>query len=217
MIEAKYSSSLVTDLPEYTENNLTDNDFLLRLTSTIASDDVALMKQSVNMFLDIFAKVCGEELATSSMSTNDILKPFLDTKLIPKDEFMTWYYEKLELMKQIQSKMDELQELLISIKPINYKGRIIVSTIDDTEQKVIRNYGGKKWRRIVNFLRGVSPGSPMAGSKVGEEYVCLREANIPIHTHQLTIDNTSSNHSSSSGASLSKEKWLCKNLIISWA
>lgn len=55
---------------------------------------------------------------------------------------------------------------------------------------------------MTNFLRGVKEGDPGIGKKLGEEYVCLRESNVPIHTHDSlisNIDTTSSN------------KWLMKN------
>ena len=72
-----------------------------------------------------------------------------------------------------------------SVPPLNYIGRIIISHTDDTEQKVIANYGGKRWRRIENFLRGVGEKDPnnIIGQKTGEEYVALRESNIPVHSH----------------------------------
>ena len=74
-----------------------------------------------------------------------------------------------------------------SSPPVNYKGRIVVSTTDDTEAKVIEHYGGKKWRRIMNFLRGVENHSDECGKKVGEAYVCLRESNVPIHQHNANV------------------------------
>ena len=77
------------------------------------------------------------------------------------------------------------QELFASVPPLNYIGRIIISYTDDIEQKVIANYGGKSWRRIENFLRGVrlDDEENIPGRKIGEAYVALRESNIPIHAH----------------------------------
>lgn len=63
-------------------------------------------------------------------------------------------------------------------------GRIVVSTTDDIESKVIRHYGGTRWRRLVNFMRGVNEG---AGRRGGESCVCLRESNVPVHTHEVTL------------------------------
>lgn len=68
---------------------------------------------------------------------------------------------------------------------MNYRGRIIVSVTDDTEKKVIKHYGGKSWKRVVNFLRGVDNNDSGLGKKFGEEYVCLRQSNVPIHTHNV--------------------------------
>ena len=86
-----------------------------------------------------------------------------------------------------------------SVPPLNYIGRIIMSFTDDTEQKVISNYGGKRWRRIENFLRGVKLDDPndLPGRKWGEEYVELRESNIPIHSHSESIKESSSTSSQS--------------------
>ena len=82
---------------------------------------------------------------------------------------------------------------MVSVPPLNYIGRIIVSYTDDTEQKVIAHYGGKSWRRIENFLRGVTDDDPenIPGQKIGEEYVALRESNVPIHAHSETIEEAS--------------------------
>ena len=68
---------------------------------------------------------------------------------------------------------------------MNYVGRIIVSTTDALEREVIEHYGGKRWRRIMNFLRGIDINDSGLGKKFGEEFVCLRESNVPIHTHEV--------------------------------
>ena len=81
--------------------------------------------------------------------------------------------------------MIEFMSLLIEVKPISYPGRIIISTTDDIESKVIKNYGGRKWKRVVNFLRGVDLDSTDLGVKSGEAYVELRESNVPNHTHEV--------------------------------
>ena len=81
--------------------------------------------------------------------------------------------------------MIEFMSLLIEVKPISYPGRIIISTTDDIESKVIKNYGGRKWKRVVNFLRGVDLDSTELGVKFGEAYVELRESNVPNHTHEV--------------------------------
>lgn len=69
--------------------------------------------------------------------------------------------------------------------PRTYTGRVIISATDDTEQKVIQHYGGKAWRRMTNFLRGVEAGDPELGRKLGEAYVELRQSNVPLHTHDV--------------------------------
>lgn len=118
----------------------------------------------------------------------DILKPKLDETLVPKSEFFGWYSDMIKKLKEISDLMVELNDLCVAVPPMNYCGRIIVSTTDDTEQKVIKHYGGKQWRRITNFLRGVGENDDGFGKKHGEEYVCLRESSVPIHTHGLGIE-----------------------------
>ena len=81
--------------------------------------------------------------------------------------------------------MVEFMSLLIEVKPISYPGRIIISTTDDIESKVIKNYGGRKWKRVVNFLRGVDLDITELGVTFGEAYVELRESNVPNHTHEV--------------------------------
>ena len=102
---------------------------------------------------------------------------------MPVSEFMQWYMEKTRQLDEIGRKLDTIASLKKSVPPLNYVGRIIISYTDDTEQKVIANYGGKSWRRIENFLRGVGDLDPDIGKKLGEEYVELRQSNIPLHSH----------------------------------
>ena len=103
--------------------------------------------------------------------------------------------------------MNEVKELLVSIRPMNYVGRLIMSVEDDTEQKVIKHYGGRHWRRITNFLKGVDKDDPSLGDKCGEEYVCLRESNVPIHTHNLTLWRSDDEIPEN----LSKSNWMDKD------
>ena len=109
-------------------------------------------------------------------------------ELIPVNEFMKWYYEKLKKIKELEEKIGKIKELLTSRTPSAYVGRIIVSTTDDLESKVIAHYGGKRWRRIINFIRGIrNDGNEVPGSKGGESFVCLMESNVPNHTHNVTL------------------------------
>lgn len=187
--------STVPNLKEdYKFDNLTVHDYLLRIsTDGCLSDDIKLMKQTVPMFLDIFADdqyhKLGQTVSGVFVTMEQILEPFLDMELIPIGEFMEWYFNWMGILDEIYAKIQKLKGLLQSVKPMNYTGRIIISTTDDVEQKVINHYGGKRWRRIVNFLRGVGAADGTLGRKLGEEYVCLRESNVPVHTHQVTLDS----------------------------
>lgn len=79
---------------------------------------------------------------------------------------------------------------MIAVKPYTYAGRIVISTTDDTELKVIKNYGGKQWRRVLNFLRGVDETSSDLGKRLGESKVCLRSSHIPNHTHKMSLSGS---------------------------
>lgn len=140
------------------------------------------------MLLDIFADRANKELSTRDDTLQELLTPHLEYNLMPTLEFMDWYAQKTRQLDELQEKVALANELSVSVLPLNYIGRIIVSSTDDTEQKVISKYGGKHWRRIENFLRGVGQDDPDVGKKLGEEYVELRESNVPIHTHKETLN-----------------------------
>jgi hypothetical protein len=52
--EAQYSSSMVSELYQYTRENLTSHDYILRMALD-SNEQVQLMKQVLQMLLDIFA------------------------------------------------------------------------------------------------------------------------------------------------------------------
>lgn len=88
-------------------------------------------------------------------------------------------------MEDIGKKLDRYKDLLDATSPSTYAGRIVISTTDDTEAKIIAHYGGRRWRRLTNFLNGVDETDDDIGKRHGEEYVCLRESNIPPHVHGM--------------------------------
>ena len=104
---------------------------------------------------------------------------------MPKQDFLKWCAKEESDLDSVERKISQIKELLKSVPQMNYVGRIIMSVTDDTEQKVIQKYGGKRWRRIENFLRGVGEDDIEIGKKFGEEYVELRESNIPLHQHKV--------------------------------
>ena len=95
------------------------------------------------MLLDIFATRTNDELSTSDKTMSELLAPHLDRNLMPVTTFMSWYIEKNKQLQEIEDKIALAKELSVSVPPLNYIGRIIVSTVDDTEQKVVARYGGK--------------------------------------------------------------------------
>jgi hypothetical protein len=107
------------------------------------------------MLLDIFAEKTNNGLSTEDGTMEELLMRHLDVLLMPVSEFMQWYDKSSKRLDAIEEKIEIAEQLCKSVPPLNYIGRIIISYTDDTEQKVIANYGGKRWRRIENFLRGV--------------------------------------------------------------
>ena len=153
--EAKYDSKMVCELEKYGQENLTKHDCVLRMALDY-EEQVQLMRQSLQMLLDIFATKTNDELSTSNGTMQELLMRHLDNILMPEAQFMEWYIKKSKQLDEISKKIELAKELAVSVPPLNYIGRIIVSYTDDTEQKVIAHYGGKSWRRIENFLRGVN-------------------------------------------------------------
>lgn len=199
-VEAQYYSDMVSNLESYSESMLTDHDYLLRITTdgSPSLDDMQLMKQSVKMLLGIFADGTFNALNIKdskgkvAATMEEILKEKLDELLVPKSEFQRWYNSMMDKILELSGRIQELRQILKSVKPIVYVGRVIVSTTDDTEQKVIQKYGGRRWRRIVNFLRGVND-YDQVGKMLGEEYVCLRESNVPVHSHDMESEEMTDN------------------------
>jgi hypothetical protein len=194
-VEAQHFSSAVSELPDYVQENLTSRDCILRMSSSdgqTTDGGIKLMRQTIRNLLDIFTDKTFKNLSSPEHPMDRMLEKKLDECLVPRNKYMSWHNGALDKIKELQGKLDILRQMLASMKPVTYVGRIILSTKDDTEQKVIRNYGGRKWRRLTNFLRGTNPGLETEG-KLGEEFVCLRESNIPIHAHNMKIDETIQN------------------------
>jgi len=194
-VEAQHFSSPVHGLPDYVQENLTSRDCILRMSSSdgqTTDGGIKLMRQTIRNLLDIFTDKTFKNLSSPEHPMDKMLEEKLDECLVPRNKYMSWHNETLDKIKELQGKLDILRQMLASMKPVTYVGRIILSTKDDTEQKVIRNYGGRKWRRLTNFLRGTNPGLETEG-KLGEEFVCLRESNIPIHAHNMKKVETTQN------------------------
>lgn len=132
----------------------------------------------------------------------ELLEKKLDETLVIKSQFYKDIQNFKDRIQYIQDKLNIISQLLVQRKPRNYIGRIIISTTDDIESKVIKHYGGKRWKRVVNFLRGVSKGSEELDKKFGEEWVCLRESNIPNHSHNVSLDNNNNNTFTSNSRTL---------------
>lgn len=204
----KYESTTVPDMDEFHEDDFTEHDYVLRIVD--ASQSMDLRKQSLQMLLDIFSESTVKGVGWQDgrfTELEELLKPKLDAALVLKSEFLTQYVEWDARMSTVWSKFQEMLDLIKSVKPPVYVGRVIVSMTDDTEQKVVNNYGGKRWRRLVNFVRGVEKIDGNVdlnlGKRFGEEYVELRESNVFAHTHDVMLQDKST---TSKGAWMEKDK-----------
>ena len=220
-VEAKYESLQVADLEEeYGAADLTDHDYILRMSLDGSNDgELKIMKQSMRMLLDLFTEECNSDLSQIGddgklYSMEDILKPILERELVLKTQFVNDYNGFMARLTEVGRKIQEYNVLLASMKPIVYVGKIIISTTDNTEEKVIKNYGGVKWRRMLNFLRGVNEEETenhlKLGNKWGEANVCLRESNVPIHTHTVTRNNGKSTPGLYRDNKTTPEQWMQK-------
>jgi hypothetical protein len=171
------------------------------------------MKQTLKVLLDIFVDTTEQALSVKvgdrTFALGELLSPKLDVELVPRSKFMIWYRKCMRRLAAVEEQIKTIDELIESVPPLPYVGKIIVSTTDYTEKKVIENYGGKRWRRIVNFLRGVEGADQSLGTKFGEEYVCLRESNIPIHTHDVTKTGVLAEPPEDQEVE-SRAKWMCR-------
>ena len=222
MIEAQYESKTINQLPDYLAQDLTPHDYLLRI-SMDGSQQMRLMKQSVQTLLDIFAAHADRRLSLTLPDSGtlvpmaQVLKKKLDQELVLKGEVSSWYFLALDRLERINAKIQRVRDMLKSIGPLTYVGRVVMSTTDDVESKVIAHYGGKHWRRMVNFLRGVGrngDGTATAelGKKFGEEYVCLRESNMPLHTHAVAHSGQIEDPHSPAGPENKQAFWLRKDM-----
>lgn len=213
VVEAKYDQSTVAELPEFTRTSFTESDLLLRISADNSGDDLALMKQTLKVLLDIFADMTERKLCMKygdrTFTLGELLRPILDLELVVKSDFLVWYRKCLNRLEEANAKIALINELVKSVPPLPYVGKIIISTTDDVETKVIAHYGGKRWRRIVNFLRGVPGNDESLGRKFGEEYVCLRESNIPLHTHDVKKQGVLSEPPETQ-TDESKAAWVCR-------
>lgn len=156
--------------------NLSSSDLVLRLA--YENGEVGIYKQTLTDLMTIFCEYGNDSI------DEDTLRDLLDAELTPVSAFYARVNKILERLEQAKNGINTIIDLAKSIRPRTYVGRIIISTTDDTEKKVISKYGGTRWRRVVNFLRGVDGDSEL-GKKHGEEYVCLRTSSIPNHSHSM--------------------------------
>ena len=184
MSESYYHSSTVGDLEDFSSDNLTDGDLMLR----IEDGGKELRSQTVANLLHLYSTYASRAFSVEidgmvKVCMDEILQSYLDWFLLKKQEFANWKNGITDEIAFLNSELDEIERMLDSVKPLTYVGRIIISTTDDIESKVIRNYGGRRWKRVMNFLRGVDESDSELGVKHGEAFVALRSANVANHSH----------------------------------
>ena len=59
---------------------------------------VKLMKQGLQMLLDIFVTKTNNELSTNEGTMQELLIKHLDRILMPKSEFLQWYVQKIDAL-----------------------------------------------------------------------------------------------------------------------
>ena len=95
-------------------------------------------------------------LLTVSSSLNYTLRPqiwsFLNLLLVRTEDFLVKYFEWLSHLATLNLRVRALENLAGLGVPLKlHKGLVIYSAIDDTENKVKEQFGGHKWKRVMNF------------------------------------------------------------------
>lgn len=98
----------------------------------------------------------------------------------------------------IVNSITELDSIIKSIQNANFPvGHFIFSKTCDTEAKVIANYGGVHWRRIIDKFIGAC-GTVLSINGGGSNSAQLSASNIPSHSHSLsgtfTTSETTASH-----------------------
>ena len=88
------------------------------------------------------------------------LTKFFDLLLVKNTTFIKKYIYWLKQIGNLNTKLREIKDSInMGVRFPLHTGHIICSATDSTEDKVIENYGGRHWKRIVNFLLGTSIGN----------------------------------------------------------
>lgn len=178
---AKYNSHL-----EYSKN-----DCLLKLVQGTTGPQGR--KQPVERFLDTLSSAIAEDVSLT-------LTSFLDLLLVKNSEFISKYIDWLTKLANLNRKVYDLEHILLLGKmPDLHVGMVIHSALADTENKIRDQFGGKSWKRIMNFpllTRDNFTGDPLhqvgIGGRYGASFVGLVQNNIPNHYHMMENLNLNS-------------------------
>ena len=181
---AKYNAHLDYSSRDIVLKLLPDkNAFSLNTSSENARAGV---QQPIQKILDSVSSVLD------SSKQREIIS-FLDLLLVQTNEFLLKYFDWLEKLAGLNARVLELELIAANGKTMNlHKGFIIHSATADTENKVKAQFGGYKWKRVMNFpLLVTNSNISQVGKRGGESFVSLMRKHIPNHRHGLDVANGS--------------------------
>lgn len=163
-------------------------DYFLKIVSSNPDPSYGFArKQPMSVVFDsLVSLVINEEFPT------DRVYSFLDLLLVRTSEFVRKYIEWLQKLAELNAKVYQLEQLKELGCPVPlHNGLVLYSATADTENKIKEQFGGVKWRRVMNFpLLVTDSQKDRAGKRGGTSYTGLRLEHIVNHTHTLTLDNT---------------------------
>ena len=112
---------------------------------------------------------------------------FLDLLLVKTSDFIYQYIEWLRMLNKLERQVNDVESFQsLGVPAKLHPGYIVFSASADTERKIKEDFGGVKWRRIVNFPMIVADSmSHTLKQRGGESFVSLVSENIPDHYHTI--------------------------------
>lgn len=173
----------------YSHMDYNQGDYLLKIITesekTLADGTVEKYKVGNKQLIDDFLATVSSKV---DYAMNVTLHSFLNLLLVPTNEFLVKYYEWLEKLAKLNAKAFELEDIIEHGKQMRlHKGMVIHSALADTENKMKEQFGGYKWKRIMNFPLLVKDSDvDKVGTRGGESFVSLIIDHLPNHRHGLT-------------------------------
>ena len=135
-----------------------------------------------------------DSISTTIDSTKQTqLISFLDLLLVKTNDFLSKYFDWLEKLAGLNARVLELENIRAKGMTMRlHEGFIIHSALADTENKIKEQFGGYRWKRIMNFPLLVNNSKRNeVGQRGGESFVSLMRKHIPNHRHGMDINSTS--------------------------